>query len=499
MTELRSLGKERGLVGYSRLRKAELVAFIQSNESKLTNDNFTELTKRQLKRRRSKNSKLSKKFKSLTAEIEELKNKVERLEDRISSSNRTCGAKFKRKKIRSRKREVNKVVNELRNAEENLEKINSRRTTKDKQPSHKPTNRKIAELNRKIRRAKNNKTKNRLITKKELLKLGPRQLNSAFGNAYRSYRINGIENVDLYTFLNKAKETLMGLLTKETSNESIRFQATTWISFVKDGVQVVELAFNSKMVAIYKFSEMDKIVKSAIDGILQLYENPALRNSKFVFDRVLRMDVSFHRLNLTRGSSYTELGDWLASKKAIINPRNSDNQCFKWSVIAGTYFNEIGRDCQRVSKLRKYEKEFDWYGIDFPTSYKDIKRFESMNEITVNVLAVEDKKIYICRKGKEYDRVVNLMLITDENRKHYVAIKSLSRLLSKQNSKDKQSQHFCTNCLQGFSTESAGRKHYDYRKDNDVVRIEVPKDPTVEYRDDQNQFKIPFMHNVCRL
>ena len=44
MTELRSLAKERGLVGYSRLRKAELVAFIQSNESKVTNDNLTELT-----------------------------------------------------------------------------------------------------------------------------------------------------------------------------------------------------------------------------------------------------------------------------------------------------------------------------------------------------------------------------------------------------------------------------------------------------------------------
>ena len=73
MNELRWLAKERGLVGYSRLRKAELVAFIQSNESNVTNDNFTELTKRQLKRRRSENSKLAKKFKALTAEIEDLK------------------------------------------------------------------------------------------------------------------------------------------------------------------------------------------------------------------------------------------------------------------------------------------------------------------------------------------------------------------------------------------------------------------------------------------
>ena len=143
--------------------------------------------------------------------------------------------------------------------------------------------------------------------------------------------------------------------------------------------------------------------------------------------------------------------------------------------------------------MRKYENKFDWYGIDFPISYKDIRRLECINEITANVLAVEDRKIYICRKGTEYDRVVNLMLITKENRKHYVAMKSLSRLLSKQNSKHKQSRHFCANCLQGFSTESAWDKNYDYCEDNEAVRVEVPKNPIVEYCDGQNQFKVPFI------
>ena len=166
---------------------------------------------------------MAKKFKALTAEIEDLKHKVETLEDKMASSSTTCGAKFKRQKISSMQKEVDKVVNELRDAQENLELINSRRTIKDKQPNTKPTNKKIAELNRKIRRAKNKKTKNKLIARKELLSLGPKQLNSAFGNAYRSYRIDGIDNVDLYTFLNKTREMLMSLLTKGTRNESIRF------------------------------------------------------------------------------------------------------------------------------------------------------------------------------------------------------------------------------------------------------------------------------------
>ena len=46
------------------------------------------------------------------------------------------------------------------------------------------------------------------------------------------------------------------------------------------------------------------------------------------------LDISFHRLNLTRGSSYLPLPDWIANKKAIINPHNNDEECFKWAVTA---------------------------------------------------------------------------------------------------------------------------------------------------------------------
>ena len=133
-------------------------------------------------------------------------------------------------------------------------------------------------------------------------------------------------------------------------------------------------------------------------------------------------------------------------------------ECFKWAVIAAMKWEEIDRDHQRISKLRRYEDDFDRDGIKFPASIRDIKGSESRSEITINILALEDKKVYICRKGKEYDRAANLMLIMDQNRKHYVVIKSLRRLLSRQNSKHKESQHFCINCLQGFADRKSRMK-----------------------------------------
>ena len=273
----------------------------------------------------------------------------------------------------------------------------------------------------------------------------------------------------------------------------VRCQVTVWIRFIKDEIEVVDLAFNSRMMPIYEFSNKLRVVNSMIEHILQQVENPALRNSKFVFNRVLYMDVNFHKLNLTRGSSYIPLPDWLAHKHAIINPKNYDNECFKWAIIAAIKCEEIGKDCQRISKLKQYEDEFNWSMVKFPTSMKGIGRFESNNEISVNVLAVDNNQIYICRKGAEYDRAANLMLITDGAKNHYVAVRSLSRLLSSQNSKHKESQHFCINCLQGFSSEESKDERYTYCRDNEAVRVEMPKKPIVEYCNGQYQHKVPFV------
>ena len=86
------------------------------------------------------------------------------------------------------------------------------------------------------------------------------------------------------------------------------------------------------------------------------------------------------------------------------------------------------------------------------------------------------------------------MLITENNRKHYVAIKSLSRLLSSQNTKHKGKEDFCMNCLQGFNEESSRDEHLDYCINNESVKVEMPhKKPIVQYSDGKFQFKVPFI------
>ena len=115
--------------------------------------------------------------------------------------------------------------------------------------------------------------------------------------------------MDVETYFARTKKFLINLLNKETTNRAVRSQATTWIRFVRDEVEQVSFAFNSRMMTVYSLNNKNEIVTAMIEHMAQQIENPALRNSKFLFDRVLHMDIDFHRLHLTRGSSYVPLPD----------------------------------------------------------------------------------------------------------------------------------------------------------------------------------------------
>ena len=84
-----------------------------------------------------------------------------------------------------------------------------------------------------------------------------------------------------------------------------------WIRFIKDDERI-DLAFNSLMTSVYQDNDLFEVVDGMIAHMLTQVENPALLNSRFVFEEVLLLDANFHRLILTRGRSHLPLPDWLA-------------------------------------------------------------------------------------------------------------------------------------------------------------------------------------------
>ena len=91
-------------------------------------------------------------------------------------------------------------------------------------------------------------------------------------------------------------------------------------------------------------------------------------------------------------------------------------------------------------------------------------------------------------------REIYLLMVSEDGINHYTVTKSLSRLLKSSFTKHECKQHFCMNCLQGFMQESSRDQHQGYCENNESVRVEMPKQgSTVEFKDGQNQFKVPFI------
>ena len=136
------------------------------------------------------------------------------------------------------------------------------------------------------------------------------------------------------------------------------------------------------MASVYQGSEPDQIVDGMIANMKFQIESPALLNNRFIFDEVLYLNANFHQLNLMRGSSYLPLPDFIAKRKSVINPQNRDEECFKWAIIEAGKWMDIDSHPERVSNLREFAYNYDWYGLEFPVSLKQIGTFEAKNNIS---------------------------------------------------------------------------------------------------------------------
>ena len=120
----------------------------------------------------------------------------------------------------------------------------------------------------------------------------------------------------------------------------------------------------------------------------------------------MHLYINFHRLLLTRGSSYTELPEWVNNKKVVINPQNKDEECFKWAVNEILHHEDIKDHPKRITLLKPYEKQYNWKGLKFPFMlYAD---FRSILKLVDERYRDKMNRMKVGRKGKvSYTEKIN--------------------------------------------------------------------------------------------
>ena len=438
LPELKAEAKRLGIKRYSRLKKAELIDLIARNSSPILDEEIPEM-----------DSEILKPTNYIKPRIDEV--------------------------------EVNKRKREIRKLEEMLG-LRQRRII----PEIKVWNPEEENLHRKIRQIKEINRRRLKIT----------ETASALRGFTRQFRIEGIPHHAPREFLQKVRINVQNLM-RENRRTRVRIILNCEITrkeLFSESTQILNTFFHSETVENLEGTDEREIYDGFMQTIEERIQNFNQRGSNWRFERALSLDIHFTDFIPLRGSTFLSLPKKIRDKKAVINMKNNDDQCFKWSVTRA--LNPVEKNSERVSKeLIDQSERLDWSGLKFPVKLDQIVIFEKNNpQISINVFGFEGD-VYPLRLSKsKSEQTINLLLISDEAKQHYCLIKSLSRLLSSQLTKHGHTNVFCLNCLNHFPNEEKLKIHEEYYLKNQAIRIEMPeKGRFISFIHHNRSIKVPFV------
>ena len=301
-----------------------------------------------------------------------------------------------------------------------------------------------------------------------------KELNKALKGHAKSYEIELQDNLKPLNHFTKTRPQIEShLVDLLKTMKGFKFIETLEVTFEKDTidsktgkcVSIYKTAFfNGKAKIITKVDDIEPELNMSGQEILNVIDKWVSEGSGWVIDR-----IDSHYLNVTlykplNGSSYIKLPAKLRnSRKGLINLKNEDNECFRWCHIR--HLNPQMKDPQRIKKDdKKKVNELNYDGVEFPVSQRHYNKVENQNSIRINVFGYEDGQPFPINISKEtFEDQMNLLLITKDEKKHYVLIKDFNTFMYNQ-SKHKERKHFCMYCLQCFSSIEILDAHSNKRK-----------------------------------
>ena len=99
--------------------------------------------------------------------------------------------------------------------------------------------------------------------------------------------------------------------------------------------------------------------------------------SNLNFQKILSITLHFDKYDPTRADSFIELPRFIKLKKACVNIKNQDNQCFKYCIQSIVYDKINKHHPEEMFHYKNINDDIiNWEGVKFPTGNRDIDRFE---------------------------------------------------------------------------------------------------------------------------
>lgn len=273
-----------------------------------------------------------------------------------------------------------------------------------------------------------------------------KQTSSDFKNRLAKYEYSTIkETLNINNFLSGGIDCIENLIMESLAEHiCVKFNFQLQAQYTKlcsDEWKKTIMHHTSKMSQITRSDSIENVVSCHVEEIKTKMSEFQERDSGWALVNIEKLYININKCTVLRGSQYIKTPKKLADRRACCNILNDDEYCFKWCMVAALTTPKP-RNPTRTSSYPVDIKQniitltngvsLNFNGLNFPMALRDIIIFEKNNpNISVNVLGYEVKTdhvvgpYYITQMEKETH--VNLLLLENNEREHYVLVRDTSR------------------------------------------------------------------------
>ena len=253
----------------------------------------------------------------------------------------------------------------------------------------------------------------------------------------------------------KVRIGIFGALRRITNYQQGLFEETNFTE--EQGYDYrYHVAFKTRNMPILPATNIDDTFNFGLMRIGERVDAYQNYGSGWEFYRVEQIFIEITQFQPPTGAGHIPLPKDLASKKGVVNPANNDSKCFQWAILMALH--PVEKNAERIAQYQKYEKELNFKNIEFPVQADEIvlRRFERQNPtIALCISEWRDHRlspIYVTDKEiAEGRKMIDLVLISNEEKQHYCWIKNMSRLVA-QRTKNCNKTLICKWCLSHYTT-----------------------------------------------
>lgn len=337
---------------------------------------------------------------------------------------------------------------------------------------------------------------------------------------------------DYDIYLNKVKNLIYSLMTNFLNKHiSCKFEFKVYAYFVKEEVadykpqkddwnvskydgggkkmiRVGPIEFGVPLTLILDHHEVRAKVDGVIRVIKRFIDEFLKHQSGWIFEKMSHSRLLMIKYQANHGGSFMVMDDYIRRKKAVRNIHNhNDDACMYYAVVSCLHADEIDFDHPKNSThLTQFQKYFNIYGFDvncppFVVNKTNISKLESIIKRNINVYYYEHNSS-VCPRcmyasdNKYITDNLDVLLVNDNGKHHFVWISHLSRLIGSKHSHNERKKHICRNCSWRFGTEDEMLKHRTNCMNHETCEISMVKDNEADlyFKNTQYMVSLPLIY-----